>query len=211
MIELQDLSFSYPKTDPVVSGLDHRFEPGATTGIAGQSGRGKSTLLYLAGLLLAPTSGRVLLDGTDTATLSDSQRSRLRGARIGFVFQDAALDPSRTILDNVIEGAVFSGMRRADAGRRARALLAGVDVTVPIDRRPGQISGGQAQRVALCRAMLHDPSLVLADEPTGNLDSASAGLVLDRLAAAAATGATIVIASHDPHVLERCDATIDLG
>lgn len=210
MIELRDVSFGYTEDHLIVSGLDHRFEAGTTTGISGPSGKGKSTLLYLAGLLLSPSAGQVIVAGADTGLLSDSERSRLRARQIGFVFQDAALDPSRTIIDNVIEGAVFSGMRRAEAAHHARQLLVDVDVTVPVDRRPGQISGGQAQRVALCRAMLHEPSLVLADEPTGNLDPDSARLVLDHLSRAAQSGATVLIASHDQHVLDSCDAALAL-
>jgi len=210
VIDIVALSFGYGAGPAVVEDFSHSFPGGSMVGISGPSGRGKSTLLYLAGLLLQPRSGRVVLDGIDTSVLSDPARSRLRSTHIGFVFQDAVLDTGRSILDNVIEGSVYSGLSRSVAKQRGRALLAQVNVSVPIDRRPGQISGGQAQRVALCRALLHEPSVVLADEPTGNLDRESADLALARLRTAAESGACVLIASHDHQVLDRCDDTVVL-
>jgi len=210
MIDIDGLSFGYGAGPAVIDDFSHTFPAGSMVGISGTSGRGKSTLLYLAGLLLRPRSGRVSLDGIDTTGLSDPARSRLRSTQLGFVFQDAVLDTGRSILDNVIEGSVYSGMSRTAARERGRTLLAEVDLSVPIDRRPGQISGGQAQRVALCRALLHEPRVVLADEPTGNLDPESADLALSRLRAAAATGACVLIASHDRTVLGRCDDVVVL-
>lgn len=210
MIDIARLDFAYGRADPVIDRFTHYFPAGTMTGISGPSGRGKSTLLYLAGMLLKPRSGTVRLDGIDTTALSDAERSRLRGQHIGFVFQDAALDTGRSIIDNVIEGAVYSGLPRKTARARAHGLLTEVDVTVPVDRRPGQISGGQAQRVALCRALLHEPSVVLADEPTGNLDAESAALAVARLRRAAETGACVLIASHDRGILELCDDIVVL-
>ncbi len=210
MIDIDGLSFGYGAGPAVIDDFSHTFPAGSMVGISGPSGRGKSTLLYLAGLLLQPRSGRVSLDGIDTTGLSDPARSRLRSTQIGFVFQDAVLDTGRSILDNVIEGSVYSGMSRTAARQRGRTLLARVDVSVPIDRRPGQISGGQAQRVALCRALLHEPPVVLADEPTGNLDPETADLALSRLRTAADSGACVLIASHDRTVLGRCDDVVVL-
>lgn len=211
MIAAEAVSFGYRgQPRPVLGGVDFAPRPGELCAISGASGRGKSTLLFLLGLMLRPTSGRVLINGQDASRLSDAARSRLRGQALGFIFQDAALDPTRTVLDNVIESCDYSGASRAAASRRARELLEEVGVSVPASRRPLQISGGQAQRVALCRALLPRPWIILADEPTGNLDPDSAGSVMRRLQAEAATGATVVIATHDPRVLGECTQRVRL-
>lgn len=206
MAYVSGLSFAYRRgAVPVLSGLDHTFAAGRVTAVSGRSGTGKSTLLYLLGLLLRPTAGEIIVDGLPTSRLPDAQRSRLRSQRIGFVFQDASLDPTRTVLDNVCEPAVYAGVSKSWAVDRAQDLLARVGVEIRADHRPGAVSGGQAQRVAVCRALLLSPRLVLADEPTGNLDTESAAAVIDSLAVAAADGAAVVIATHDPHVRDRAD------
>lgn len=212
VVSLESLSFGYRRTEPIIDGLDHAFPAGMVSGVTGASGRGKSTLLYLVGLLLTPLSGRIGIgDEPQASALGDSDRSRLRASRIGFVFQDAILDPSRTVLDNVIETAIYSGLRRDLARRRAAELLDQFGVSLRADHKPGEVSGGQAQRVALCRALLHGPAVVLADEPTGNLDADSAHVVIDALTAAAHTdGATVIIASHDARVVTACDAVLEL-
>jgi lipoprotein-releasing system ATP-binding protein len=210
-VELRAINFTYDGgPDELFHGLDHRFTPAAITSVSGRSGRGKSTLLYLIGLLLRPTSGSVLFSGTRVDNLPDGARADLRASHIGFVFQDASLDASRTVLDNVVEPALYSGARRRDVEPRARALLERFDVSRPLDRRPGAISGGQGQRVALCRALVHDPVLVLADEPTGNLDPESAGVVLSALRARANQGGTVIIASHDAAVHAASDEVLEL-
>lgn len=211
MIAVADLRFRYePGAEELFGGLDHAFAAGAVTAVTGASGRGKSTLLSILGPLLAPTVGSVILEDVSTRDLGDSERARLRATSIGFVFQDAALDPSRTILDAVVEPALYAGHRRVDVVDRARNLLAGLGVDHRAEHRPGEISGGQAQRVAVCRALVNDPSLVLADEPTGNLDRDNGDAVLDALARASSTGRTVVIASHDPYVLNRADQVLEL-
>lgn len=210
MISVRGLRFGYPGSPPIFDGLDLDVVPGATTALTGPSGTGKSTLLYVLGLLLRPDAGSMTLGGTSVDDLGDDQRSWVRAHRIGFVFQDAALDHSRTVMDNVIETALYTGMPRREARERAGVLLERFGVDLRASHRPGQVSGGQAQRVALCRALLQEPPLVLADEPTGNLDAASAGGVLDAFDAIAATGVTVVIATHDPVVVARCDHHVQL-
>ncbi|MDF1486825.1 ABC transporter ATP-binding protein [Tessaracoccus caeni] len=211
MLAVQDLSFAYRKgAEELFGGLEYAFRPGAMTAITGPSGRGKSTLLYVLGLMLTPTAGQVLLGGEPVSALPDWQRSRLRATRIGFVFQDAALDPSRTILDSVREPALYAGGTPAQIEGRARELMDQMGVAARADHRPGEISGGQAQRVAVCRALITDPAVVLADEPTGNLDRANAEEVLGALSEATGGSRTVVIATHDPFVIEHADEVLAL-
>ncbi len=209
MIAIEELRFGY-RGEELFSGLYWGFRPGTMTAVTGPSGSGKSTLLYLLGLFLTPQAGRVLLEGQPVDRLPDRQRSVLRAARVGFVFQDAALDPTRTVLDNVTEGALYAGLGRPEAIRRATELLERFGVELRADHRPGEVSGGQAQRVALCRALIKWPSVILADEPTGNLDRAAAQVVLGALEEAAGEGATVVVASHDSEVARRCSDVLAL-
>jgi ABC-type lipoprotein export system ATPase subunit len=211
VIAVDGLVFGYRRDEPVIDGLSWTFPSGAVTGVTGRSGCGKSTLLYLLGLLLTPDAGAITLDGEEVSGLADRERSRIRADRIGFVFQDAALDPSRSVLDNVIEGAIYTGIPRAVATERAGTLLDRFDVGLRADHKPGEVSGGQAQRVALCRALLNTPDVVLADEPTGNLDDTSAGIVIQALVDLAHDqAATVIISSHDQAVVSRCDLTLQL-
>ncbi|GAA2966000.1 hypothetical protein GCM10010459_23040 [Microbacterium schleiferi] len=142
--------------------------------------------------------------------MSDSRKARLRATEFGFVFQDAALDQTRTVLDNVTETALYRGERRSIATERALALLDRFRVNVASDRRPGQVSGGQAQRIALCRALLSNPRILLADEPTGNLDPGTASVVVRALREHASSGATVIIVTHSPEVADSCDRTLQL-
>jgi len=212
MVGLTGLSFGYRRGEPIIENLDHTFPPRLVAGVTGASGRGKSTLLYLIGLLLTPWRGRIDIDEVARASeLGDVERSRLRAQRIGFVFQDAVLDPSRTVLDNVIEGSIYAGLSRSEARERGLELLERCGVLLRTNHRPGEVSGGQAQRVALCRALLNRPTLILADEPTGNLDATSASVVIEAMTTAAHTdGATVIIASHDPRVVAACDSVLEL-
>lgn len=210
MLEAVGVTFGYQSGAPVLTDWSAVFPGGQTTALTGPSGRGKSTLLYLLGLMLRPGSGEVLVDGQPTAGLSDAAHARLRADRFGFVFQDAALDATRTVLDNVTETALYRGQSRGDAEPDARALLERFGVDVPAHRKPGQVSGGQAQRIALCRALLNTPRILLADEPTGNLDPATSALVVDALNAHADTGAAVIIVTHDPVVAAACDQEIRL-
>ena len=210
-IAVHKLSFSYRRgADPVIAALTHEFAPAAVTAVTGRSGRGKSTLLYLLGLLLSPTGGSVLIDGHPVSALPDGARSALRAGRIGFVFQDAALDSTRTIIDNVLEGALYAGIPHARATARAAALLTGLGVSHRLDHKPGEISGGQAQRVALCRALVKNPQIILADEPTGNLDTDTADDVWALFAAYAAGGTTVIVATHDRRRAATADGHLEL-
>ena len=204
------ITFGYDSSRAVVEGWNDEFEAGSMTALSGPSGSGKSTRLYLLALMLALKGGRIVLDGERVDNLSDAARARLRASRFGFVFQDAALDPTRTVLDNVLESALYCGADRRSWTRRAMTLLDEMDVTVPISRRPGQLSGGQAQRIAVCRALVGAPDVVFADEPTGNLDPTSASAVLRTLRRHADAGACIVLVTHDPHVADLCDRRRDL-
>lgn len=210
-VTLTDVSFGYHRDEPIVERVRHSFGPGLTA-ITGPSGCGKSTLLYLIGLLLTPWAGRIGLGGiSDASHLADGERSRLRARHLGFVFQDAMLDPSRSVLDNVVEGALYADIPRAEAEAEALRLLGRFDVRLRANHRPGEVSGGQAQRVALCRALVTGPEVILADEPTGNLDSASADVVMDALREQADSfGRVVIVASHDPRVVASCDEALEL-
>lgn len=186
------------------------FPAGQVTALTGPSGCGKSTRLYLLGLLLRLRQGTITLDGRRVDNLADQEASGLRARKYGFVFQDAALDPSRTVLDNVTEVALYAGLERVSARRRGLELMDRLGVDVPAHRRPGQISGGQAQRIALCRALIGHPSVVLADEPTGNLDPTTTENVLACLREQADDGAVVVVVTHDPKVATWADAQLIL-
>lgn len=211
-LEVQSLRFRYRKSgDELFNGLDHTFAPGQITAVTGPSGRGKSTLLYVLGLLLTPSTGEVLVNGQPASKCPDAQRSLLRANVFGFVFQDAELDPSRTIEWSVTEPGTYAARPRSVTRAKARELLDRFGLGDRRDHRPGQISGGQAQRVALCRALINDPAVVLADEPTGNLDRGNSEHVINVLEAYASEArATVVIATHDPFVLSRANLVIQL-
>lgn len=211
VLGVRDLRFAYRKGgEELFDGLTHDFTPGKVTALTGASGRGKSTLLYVLGLLLTPTGGQVLFDGEPMSDAKDAARAVVRARRVGFVFQDSELDPSRKVIDSVLEPALYAGYSHAERLTRAHELLARFGLAERADHRPGQVSGGQAQRLAVCRALLNDPDIVLADEPTGNLDRDNAELVLDALRTTAAEGNTVIIASHDPFVIEHVDEVVSL-
>ncbi|WP_240044088.1 ABC transporter ATP-binding protein [Plantibacter flavus] len=210
LLEARDVVFEYAPGQRVLDGWSAQFAAGTMTALTGPSGRGKSTLLYLLGLMLQPKSGEITVEGEATSTSRDATRARIRASTFGFVFQDAALDATRTVLDNVVETTLYRRERRADATGRALALLEQFGVDVPPYRKPGQVSGGQAQRIALCRALLTEPRIVLADEPTGNLDPSSAELVIGALRAYANSGAAVALVTHSPDIAATCDAEIRL-
>ncbi|MEZ5202595.1 MAG: ATP-binding cassette domain-containing protein [Micropruina glycogenica] len=160
--------------------------------------------------MLSPRAGAVLLDGKAVSGLRDAQRSALRAQLLGFVFQDAALDQTRTVMDNITEVCLYGDLDRNKAQQRAQRLIDQLGVQVPAHRRPGQISGGQAQRIALCRARVHDPAVLLADEPTGNLDDSSAEGVIDAMRRHAETGRAVIVVTHDPRLEQACDRSVPL-
>jgi len=211
-LEVRDLSFAYPgAATPLIAGLDLVAEPRQMIAVQGKSGTGKSTLLFLLGLFIAPTAGRIVITGQETTRLGDPERSKLRAHRIGFVFQDAALHPTASLEENVAEGALYAGESYRTALSSARQLLDVYGIGHLARRRPTEVSGGQAQRAALCRALIRRPALVLADEPTGNLDPDNAAEVIRGLRAAADEGASVVVVTHSPTVAGACDRAVQLG
>jgi len=182
-------------------GLDFGIEEGEMVAIMGRSGSGKTTLLNILGCVEQPTEGRYVLAGENVARLNDTQRSALRLGRIGFVFQAYNLLPSLSALDNVLLPTVYSGLR--DARQRAREALARVGLAGREHHRPSQLSGGEQQRVAIARALINRPSIILADEPTGNLDSHRGQDVLALFQALNRDGITIVLVTHEEQVAEH--------
>jgi ABC-type lipoprotein export system ATPase subunit len=210
MIEATDLTFGYRRGKPVVASWSAKVAAGETVAIVGPSGSGKSTLLYVLGTLVRPWSGSLRLGGTRVDHLGDGARSDIRSGLIGFVFQDAILDPRRSIIDNVLEGAIYRGDSRRRSMERALVLLDKLEVGVEGKRRANDLSGGQMQRVALCRALLANPALIFADEPTGNLDRANADVVEATLFDQARAGSAVVLVTHDEALAARCDRTFRL-
>ena len=202
VVELRQVSRVFP-SDPPVHALrpsDLIIHDGDYVSIVGPSGSGKSTLLNLLGLLDRPTSGEYLLDGVATGTASEAQRSALRGGRIGFVFQQFHLLPHRTVLDNVLLSTLYSGVPRSERRRRALDALDRVHLSHRLDFTPTLLSGGEKQRVAIARAVVTQPHVLLADEPTGNLDSKNSAGVMELFDELNRDGLTLVVITHDPAV-----------
>jgi lipoprotein-releasing system ATP-binding protein len=196
---------------PVLRGADLDIHAGEIVALVAPSGTGKSTLLHLAGLLEKPDSGRVLIDGQDTAGLSDNARSALRGRSIGFVYQFHHLLPEFTALENVVLPQMAIGTAKAAAEARARELLASFGLAGREQHRPGRLSGGEQQRVAIARALANRPGLLLADEPTGNLDVGTSDRVFEELLAAVrGAGVGALIATHNPDLARRMDRVVTL-
>ncbi|MER5882542.1 ABC transporter ATP-binding protein [Streptomyces sp. NPDC001941] len=213
VLEFRGVALTYPGPPPVAAlrPADLSVERGEYVTVVGPSGSGKSTFLNIAGLLDAPTAGHYLLDGTDTGGLGDARRTALRGQRIGFVFQAFHLLPHRTARENV-ELALVHGVPAPRAERSARALdaLDRVGLAHRTEALPTRLSGGEQQRVAVARALVARPSLLLCDEPTGNLDTATAASVLRLLDELHADGITLVVITHDPAVAARASRTVTL-
>ncbi len=211
MIELRDLWRTYHVGDSEVHalrGVDLEIAKGDYLAVMGPSGSGKSTLLNILGCLDRPTQGEYSYSGRDVGSLSDVDRTRLRQSEIGFVFQFFHLLPRLTAQGNVELPMLFAGVSRGERRRRAADALSAVGISDRSHHRPDQLSGGQRQRVAIARAVVMEPGLLLADEPTGNLDRAAAVEVMDLLSAMNADGQTVVLVTHDPEVAKRARSAV---
>jgi putative ABC transport system ATP-binding protein len=190
--------------------IDLDFIEGEYAAIMGASGSGKSTLMNILGCLDQPTSGQYVLGGTDISQLSDDMLSRIRSERIGFIFQNFNLIQQLTVLENLEVPMFYLGISPSERRRRAMEMADRVGLTERLDHRPMQLSGGQQQRVCIARAMVNDPLILLADEPTGALDSKTGVQILALFDELVATGRTIILVTHDPNVAQRCRRMIHL-
>ena len=213
-VELRDVRKIYGiGPDPVAAldGVSLRIDPGEFVAITGKSGSGKSTLMHLLGCLDTPTSGRVTIAGEEVSTAGPDRLARLRNRSIGFVFQAFNLLPRLDVQKNIELPLIYAGIRRTERGRRAREAAAKVNLINRLTHRPSQLSGGQCQRVAIARALVNDPALILADEPTGNLDSANGADVLQLLGELHRAGRTIILVTHDNAVADRAARVIEMS
>ena len=213
VLEITNLSKIYGEGDTEVNALqnvDFSVEKGEFVLVVGSSGSGKSTLLNMIGLLDRPTSGQVLIDGVDTTKLNDGKISSFRNKKLGFIFQFSNLLSDLTVFENVLLPKQISGLNNSDE-KQAKDLLHAVGLDQQMNKRANKISGGQAQRAAIARGLINNPTIVLADEPTGNLDSVTAGTIVQLMKSIAKKmGLTFIIVTHDRHQFGDVDRVITI-
>jgi putative ABC transport system ATP-binding protein len=211
-LELESVTMTYGSDPPVpaLQGVSFSVDAGELVAIVGPSGSGKSTLLHLMGTLERPSSGRVSITGLDVAEMSDRELAGVRATRIGFVFQQFFLAEHSTTLENVADGLLYAGAAVGERRERAAEALTRVGLGDRLHSRPTQLSGGERQRVAIARALVGRPAIMLADEPTGNLDSATGQAIMALIDELNAEGATIVVITHEHEIAARCPRQISL-
>jgi len=214
VVQLEEVTRHYQMGDQRVAalgGVSFEVGEGELVAIVGTSGSGKTTLLNILGCLDRPSGGTYRLRDADVRGLSDDQRSRLRNREIGFIFQSFHLLPRATAVDNVALPLVYRGLSRRERRERARQVLERVELGHRLDHRPNQLSGGQRQRVAIARALVGKPSLLLCDEPTGNLDSATGEEILALFFRLHEEGATVILVTHEASIAARCPRVIRMS
>lgn len=206
VIELKDIMKTYVMGDSVVHALDHvnvKIAYGEFTSIMGASGSGKSTMLNILGCLDRPTSGEYFLDGKEIAGYNDDELAHTRNAKIGFVFQNFNLLPKLSAQENVALPLIYAGVDEEERMERARQALESVGLGQRVEHKPTEMSGGQRQRVAIARALINNPAIIMADEPTGNLDTKSSYEIMDIFKEMNASGKTIVMVTHEPDIAQQ--------
>lgn len=213
VIEIRDITRDFPLGQEVVKvlkGIDLEIERGEYVAFMGPSGSGKSTLMNLLGCLDTPTSGTYILNGKDVSQMSDDELAEIRNKEIGFVFQTFNLLPRTSALDNVALPMVYAGASKSDRIDRAKEVLTSVGLADRMDHKPNQLSGGQRQRVAVGRALVNKPSIILADEPTGNLDSKTSVEIMNLFDEIHAAGNTVILVTHEEDIAEHAHRIIRL-